>query len=130
MDQKSATRGIRTYAKNAATAFTDFSDKLRGKLETNANTVDAVDFETFLERRALANIYSETLNLGPEGTTHFDDEKIIDRIQDKRQSLTDWLLTYRTQQSGVYAVHTHITQEATKRFLSETQIILLIDEEN
>jgi hypothetical protein len=120
---------VRNYAQNAHTSYLAFADGLRQKLERNPNHVDAVmDFEKFMELRAIANIYSEKLSLNAEGVTSFDDDKVLDRIEDQRKTLTDWLLGYRSQNSGLYGVHQHITQEAAKRFLTETQIIKLIEE--
>jgi hypothetical protein len=132
MDKAQAIRGVRTYAKTAQTAYLSFADGLRQKLERNPNHIDSVmDFEKFMELRAVANIYSEKLSLDANGETSFDDDKVLDRVEDQRKSLTDALLNYRSQQSGLYGVHQHITQEAAKRFLTETQIIMLIeDEEN
>jgi hypothetical protein len=132
MNQAMAIRGVRTYAKSAHTAYLGFAESLRQKLETGPNRVDSVmDFEKFMELRAVANAYSEKLSLDANGDSPFDDDKVLDRIEDQRKSLTDWLLSYRSQQSGLYGVHQHLTQEAAKRFLTETQIIMLIeDEEN
>jgi hypothetical protein len=130
MDKTQAIRGVRMYAKNAHTAYLGFADSLRQKLETGANRVDSVmDFEKFMELRAVANVYSDKLGLDANGDSSYDDDKVLDRIEDQRRSLTDWLLSYRSQQSGLYGVHQHLTQEAAKRFLTETQIILLIEDE-
>jgi hypothetical protein len=83
-----------------------------------------------MELRAVANVYSEKLSLDANGDSSYDDDKILDRVEDQRRSLTDWLLGYRSQQSGMFSVHQHLTQEAAKRFLTETQIIMLIVDEN
>jgi hypothetical protein len=129
MDKAQAIRGVRHYAKNAHTSYLGFADGLRKKLETNPNHVDSVmDFEKFMELRAVANIYSEKLSLDANGDSPFDDDKVLDRIEDQRKSLTDSLLGYTSQQSGMYAVHQHLTREAAKRFLTETQIIMLIED--
>jgi hypothetical protein len=130
MDKATAIKGVRNYAQNAHTSYLAFADGLRQKLERNPNHVDAVmDFEKFIELRAIAHVYSEKLNLDAEGVTTFDDDKVLDRIEDQRKRMTDWLIGYRSQQTGLYGVHQHISQEAAKRFLTETQIINLIETE-
>lgn len=131
MDKAQAVRAVRTYAKSAHAAYLGFADGLRQKLERNPNHIDSVmDFEKFMELRAVANVYSEKLSLDANGDSPFDDDKVLDRVEDQRKSLTDSLLNYRSQQSGMYGVHQHITQEAAKRFLTETQITLLIEDED
>jgi hypothetical protein len=128
MDQKTAAQGVRTYAKNAYTAFTGISAKLKASLEDNPNRVDAVqDFEKFIELRALANIYQEQLSLNSEGESPYDDDKILDRIQGERESIRRALLQSSSQQSGLYAVHMHLVREAEKRFLSDTYFVDTID---
>lgn len=131
MEKQTALSGVRTFAKNAQTSYLGFADNLRQKLYGNPNRVDSVmDFEKFMELRAVANVYSEALSLDDKGDSPYDDDKVLDRIEDKRETVTTWLLNYTSQQSGLYGVHQHITREAAKRFLTETQIIKLIDEEN
>jgi hypothetical protein len=130
MDQKTAAQGVRTYAKNAAVAHAGQVSKLSTKLDTNPNTVDVVqDFQAFMDTRALAVIYQETLNLDPAGSeSPYDDAKVIDRIQDKRASLIKWILQHKSPQSGLHAVHQHVTVEAAKKFVSDTYFIADLDD--
>jgi hypothetical protein len=78
--------------------------------------------------RAMAGYYDEALNLYADGETAYDDDKIIDRIQDKRNNLLGWLLQAKTQQPGLYADHQYCLQEAAKRFLSDTDFVNDIEE--
>jgi hypothetical protein len=129
MDRTFTALGVRTYAKNAYTTFTGFADKLRQKMQLDPNTVDAViDFEKFIELRALANIYQKSLNLDREGNSPFDDDKVLERIQAERESTRRLLLQSSSQQSGLFAVHMHLVREAEKRFLSDTHFVDTIDE--
>lgn len=132
MDPKTAAQGIRTYAKNAVVAHAGQADKLRVKLDKAPNTIDVVeDFQAFMDTRALALIYQETLGLPGRlvpSESDYDDDKVIDRIQDKRSSLIKWLLQHKTPQSGLYAVHQHITVEAAKKFVSDMYFVDDIDE--
>lgn len=128
MDRKTTAQGIRTYAKNALSAYAGQVDKLRNKLDRNPNTVDAViDFEAFIETRALANIYQE-LGFTVSSETGYSDDKVIDRIQDKRESLTRWLMQSKNQAPGLHAVQQHHAQEAAKRFLSDTSFVEQLDD--
>jgi hypothetical protein len=128
MDKATAAQGVRTYAKNAYTAYVGFAATLKAKLD-NPNTVDAVqDFEKFMELRAKSAFYQETLSLDAEGNSPFDDDKVLDRMQDERQSLMRLLLQSTTQQSGLYAVHQHHVREADKRILSDTYFVEHIEE--
>jgi hypothetical protein len=128
MDKATAAQGVRTYAKNAYTAYIGFAETLKAKLD-NPNTVDAVqDFEKFMELRAKSAFYQETLSLDAEGNSPFDDDKVLDRMADERKSLTRLLLQSSTQQSGIYAVHQHHVREADKRILSDTYFVDDIDE--
>jgi hypothetical protein len=130
MDKATAIEAVRKYAQDAHSSYLAFADGLRQKLERNPNHVDAVmDFEKFIELRSIAHCYSGKLSLDPEGVTTLDDDKVLERIEDERKRLTDWLLRNLSQQTGLYGVHQHISQEAAKRFLTETQIINLIENE-
>ncbi|MER5754357.1 hypothetical protein [Streptomyces sp. NPDC002088] len=130
MDLKSAAQGIRTYAKSAATAFDGQAQKLADAARERPNTIDVTqDFEAFMTARAMWLIYSEAINVSIDGNSPLDDAKLVDRIQDKRRSLDGWLRQAKTMQSGLYAVHQHLTTEAVKRFLSDTYFVDDLDEE-
>jgi hypothetical protein len=129
MDQKTTAQGVRTYAKNAATSFAGQAKKLAEKAAERPNTIDAVqDFEAFMSSRAMWNIYSEAINVSIDGSSPMDDAKVIDRIQDKRNSVRGWLLQAKTQNGGLYGVHQHFIEEAARRFLSDTYFVDDLDE--
>lgn len=112
---------FRTHARNAATAFAAQAQRLSKLSGEQPDSIDSEqDFDAFMTTRALWRIYRDCINLTMDGESPLADVRIIDRIQDKRRTMTAWLLRSKSQQGGLYAVTQHIAQEAARKFLADT----------
>lgn len=120
---------VLTYAKNAATAFAGQAAKLAHTAAERPSNVDSVgDFEAFMTTRALWALYHDSIAVSIDGNTPYGADKIVDRIKDQRRMLTGWLMKSKTLQPGLYGVQQHVSQEAARKFLADTQFVDSLDD--
>ncbi|MGW9069245.1 hypothetical protein ACWGQT_07345 [Streptomyces yangpuensis] len=125
LDTDNLATGIRTYARNAWCDFTNAAKIFTADGITLAKMleVDEQHIDSFMSARARYRIYAEALSLDATGQTKFDDEKVIDRITDARRTRTNYLLSNRPNNPGIYAVADKANENAARQFLADTAFI-------
>lgn len=113
----------RTYAKSAHAAFSAARERLADLATNRPLDLDIQHHEAFIATRALYTIYNRAILVDDDGNSAYNDDRVIDRLVDARNSNERWLKQSKTLQSGLNQVEAHHAQEAARRFLSDTAFL-------
>ncbi|MFI0967146.1 hypothetical protein ACH4S8_38030 [Streptomyces sp. NPDC021080] len=114
---------VRTYAKDAHKRYATELQQMRERINERPGDFTADRFVEYQAARTLHFLYAEPLSLDDNGETSFDDEKLMDRINDARATAWRALRTRQHSMSGVEIVMQDIRREAVKKFLSDLEFI-------
>lgn len=119
---------VRACAQRAHKQYESQLQAMRERLTDRPDDLTGDRFAEFYAARELYGRYAKPLALNAVGNSDFNNEKLLDRIRDARQSALRWLLLSKLDNPGIHGVTQRIAENAARQFLSDTDFVGLEDD--
>ncbi|MFJ4902946.1 hypothetical protein [Streptomyces sp. NPDC088727] len=121
-------RMVRRYAQDAHKRYAAQLEQMRERITERPGDLTGDRFADFFAAQVFYNLYAKPLALDAVGNTSYNNEKLMDRITDARDTALRGLLRNSLPMSGIGVVTQQIQENETRRFLANMTVLDMVED--